>query len=444
MPAVARVLRFLAIAFGAGVLLAVAGVATLYQWTGSDGFRQRVEHEAGAALGVPVRLARVSVAVWPLPAVVLEGLDVQADPPLTLARVVARPSWSALLVGRLQVDVLVLRQAVLPQATVVLLAARLKGQEAGSPPAASVPGPVPVPDRGLDLGWLPRRVVLDDVTWVDARGRGTTVQAAVDLLADGWPGAADVKVLAGVMQGASATLRRAPDLGPLAWTLALSVGSGTVQGPLRLTPPGPGSHVLVLEGELRTRGLEVAVLTAPSRPLSGWLDADTTLSARIDTGSVSADAVTQALRTQTRFTVHEAVVHGLDLARAVASVGLSRGGLTALDTLSGQVNTRGQTIALTHLVARSGVLAASGEVTVSPARALSGRIRVDMTRGAGGQVVGVPLVVGGTLDEPSVTLTRAALLGAAIGTAIMPGVGTGAGANLGDRIGEGLKDLFGK
>ena len=42
-----------------------------------------------------------------------------------------------------------------------------------------------------------------------------------------------------------------------------------------------------------------------------------------------------------------------------------------------------------------------------------------------------------------VTLTRAALLGAAIGTAVMPGVGTGAGANLGDHLGEGLKDLFG-
>ena len=56
----------------------------------------------------------------------------------------------------------------------------------------------------------------------------------------------------------------------------------------------------------------------------------------------------------------------------------------------------------------------------------------------------MPLVVGGTLDEPTVSLSRSALLGAAIGTALMPGVGTGAGANLGDRLGEGLKGLFGK
>ena len=58
-----------------------------------------------------------------------------------------------------------------------------------------------------------------------------------------------------------------------------------------------------------------------------------------------------------------------------------------------------------------------------PARALSGRVRVDMTRGATGGVTGVPLVVGGTLDEPQVALSRSALLGAAIGTAVLPGAG---------------------
>ena len=59
-------------------------------------------------------------------------------------------------------------------------------------------------------------------------------------------------------------------------------------------------------------------------------------------------------------------------------------------------------------------------------------------------VVGVPLVVGGTLDAPEVNLTRAALVGAAIGTAVLPGVGTGAGASLGDKVGEKLKGLFGR
>jgi hypothetical protein len=58
--------------------------------------------------------------------------------------------------------------------------------------------------------------------------------------------------------------------------------------------------------------------------------------------------------------------------------------------------------------------------------------------------VGVPLVVGGTLDSPSVSLSRGALVGAALGTALAPGVGTGAGAKLGDSLGDSLKGLFGK
>jgi hypothetical protein len=58
--------------------------------------------------------------------------------------------------------------------------------------------------------------------------------------------------------------------------------------------------------------------------------------------------------------------------------------------------------------------------------------------------LGVPLVVGGTMDSPSVTLSRGALAGAAIGTVIAPGLGTGAGANVGDRIGQSLSGLFAK
>ncbi|MBA4211942.1 MAG: hypothetical protein C0449_02550 [Polaromonas sp.] len=426
---------------GAGLGLAVVllwlAVLALGQWTSSDGFRQRVEREATAALGVPVTLSRVAVDVFPLPAVLLEGLNVQAKPALTLARVEARPVWSALLRGRLAVATLIVREAVLPQTTLVLLGARVQDP-------ARKPGPPGPDDEATDLSWLPRKVVLDDVTWIGAQGRSSTVQAELALDEDGWPEVATVAVVRGALAGLKAELKREADL-QTAWTLKVDVGGGTLQGPLKVTMPEPGAQArdLVLDGALETRGVEVSALTAPSRTLTGRLDASTTLSARINP-KAGAASITDALRTQTRFTVNNAVLQGVDLSKAVATVGLSRGGSTALDTLAGQVRTRGQLIELTNLVASSGVLAATGEVTVSPGKALSGRVRVDVTRGAGGELVGVPLVVGGTLDEPTVSLSRSALLGAAIGTALMPGVGTGAGANLGDRLGEGLKDLFGK
>lgn len=436
-----RLLRPLGILAALLLLLGAAVVVALHQWTGSEGFRQRLEREASADLGVPVSLSRVTVDVYPLPAVALKGLHIQARPPLTLERVEARPVWSALLRGRLAVSTLIVRRAVLPQATIVLLGARVQD------PAAQPVEPGAT-EEAADLSWLPRRVVLDDVTWIGLQGRSSTVQAELTVDEDGWPANATVAVIRGALEGAKAVLKRGAD-NQTAWSLKVDVGGGTLQGPLTVKLPAASASAsapvrdLVFDASLETRGVEVSALTAPGRTLTGRLDASTTLSARINPRGGTA-GVSDALRSQTRFTVNNAVLHGVDLARAVATVGLSRGGSTALDTLAGQVRTRGQRIELTNLVASSGVLAATGEVTVAPSRALSGRVRVDLTRGAGGDVVGVPLVVGGTVDDPSVSLSRSALLGAAIGTALMPGVGTGAGANLGDRLGQGLKDLFGK
>jgi hypothetical protein len=75
---------------------------------------------------------------------------------------------------------------------------------------------------------------------------------------------------------------------------------------------------------------------------------------------------------------------------------------------------------------------------------MSGEVQVVLGASTLGQAVGVPLELGGTLAEPQVSLTRSALLGAAIGTAVMPGLGTGAGASLGNRLGTEIKKIFGR
>jgi len=140
------------------------------------------------------------------------------------------------------------------------------------------------------------------------------------------------------------------------------------------------------------------------------------------------------------FTIREAAkLLGIDLAKAVQTVGVSRGGDTPLDALSGQLSTRGKAIELQNLAASSGSLSATGQVSVSATQQLGGRVNVDL-----GGAVGVPLLVGGTVDEPEVSLTAGAKIGAALGTVLMPGVGTGAGATVGGKIGEGLNKLFGK
>jgi len=111
---------------------------------------------------------------------------------------------------------------------------------------------------------------------------------------------------------------------------------------------------------------------------------------------------------------------------------VSRGGQTALDTLSGQVATQGRNVQLSQLVASSGLLSANGNVKLAADRKLSGRVLVALTAGPVGTLAGVPLQVAGTLDAPSVVPVGVAL------------PGTGTAVDLGGKLGSGIRGLFGK
>jgi hypothetical protein len=425
--------RWLGLGVGLLLVTLAAGLWGLQRWAGGENLRQRVEQAATAALGLPVRVGAVHVGLWPLPAVVVEQASVAARPAITLGRVEARPRWTALLAGRLELRTLVVRDAELSQAGVDMLLASLQKQEQTINKG-----------RGLEpnftqktIAW-PDRVLLRQVSWTSRRGARSTADIDAALGAGGWPDTVSLQVTAGQWTGAQAAVQRQGEADD--WTLNAQVGGGTVNGTLGVRLPAQPGGAITVQGSFETRGVDVAALTAPARPLAGRLEASTTLTAR----APSAGDLVDALQTRTGFTVRNAVLHGLDLVKAVQTVGLSRGGETRLDTLAGQLNTQGLAAQLQNLVASSGLMSVTGQVAVSPDRVLSGRLVVDATSGVAKSFAGVPLAVGGTLDAPTVMLTRGALLGAAIGTAVMPGVGTGAGASLGDRIGEGLKGLLGK
>lgn len=423
----ARLFKWLASGLVAFVLLLVAVAVSLQYWLRTDDFRARVEREATAALGVPLKLGRLSVDLWPLPAVAADDVQVQTRPALSVARVEARPVWQALLQGRLEVATLVVRKAVLPQSGIAALGLAIQKKDKAAPrqpQAATAAAPAPMV--------LPRRAVFDDITWIDGKGQRITVDAQAELGSDRMLDQASFKIVQGRLAGTQGSIRREADH----WPVRIDIGGGRIAGRVQLQPGKGGTQVL--QGQLVTENVEVSALTAPSKPLTGKLQAQTSLRSEFREPGQVVDLLT----TQTRFTVRDAVVAGIDLHKAVQTVGLSRGGITHLDTLAGQVNTQGKAVQLTNLVATSGVLAATGNVSITPSKALSGRVNVDLstTKGA----LGVPLVVGGTLDEPSVTLTRGAMVGAALGTLIAPGAGTAAGATTGDRIGEALKGLFGR
>lgn len=437
----AKLFKWFFILLALAGLLGVVAAVSLHYWLGSGDFRTRIELESTEFVGVPVALSRVHLTFWPQPAIALDGVQVRTTPALSMQRVELRPDWRALLRGRREVASLVVRDAQWPQRGIdQFVAARQKARlrlekvtEPGDAPAATEGEP------DLNVDWVLRHVVLAQVTWHNARDVAVTFDADARLGEDGLPQTLDLQVTHGPWKDAKLKLVREASR----WAVEGVLGGGTVRGHLLYAASAPRARVLT--GELTTQGVEVTALAAKESarqgPLSGQVEATTTLTARAPT----AAGLLSALQTLSRFSVRNAQLHGVDLAKAVTTVGLSRGGETRLDTLTGQLDTHGSGAARLHdLVASSGVLRATGEVTLAPSRALSGRVLVDLTAGAAGRLVGVPLTVGGTLDAPEVTLSRGAMLGAALGTAVLPGVGTGAGAQMGDSLGAGVKKLFGK
>lgn len=410
-------MKWLAGIVAALVVLLAAALFGLSRWASSDDFRLRAQQQATQALGVPVQLGQVEIALFPTPSVAVHDVNVQTRPAITLQRVEARPVWLSLLMGKPELGSLVVRNAVLPQQGITALATALQKQDAASAkPAPSKPAE---PAAALQL---PRRIVLDRVTWVDAKAQKLTVDAEVQFEDELLPQSARVQVVDGRYAGARAQLERQPD----AWQLRSEIGGGTITGPLRLqTVRGGGWR---LNGDLATHGVEVTALTAPSRTLTGKLEARTSLQAEFKDPAALADV----LRSQTRFTVRNALLQGVDLAAAVRTLGVSREGNTPLDTLTGQVTTQGKVVHLTNLVASSGLLTANGNVTLAADRTLSGKVTASLTAGPIGQIAGVPLAVGGTLDSPSVTPTGVAL------------PGSGAASQLSDKVGKGLRGLFGR
>jgi hypothetical protein len=425
-----KFLKWAALLAAGGILVLIGVALALQQWLRTDDFRTRVEQQASSALGVPLKLGRLSVDLWPLPAVAADDVQLQTRPALTVGRVEARPVWSGLLAKRLEISTLVVRQAVLPQAGIAALGAAMQKKERAGGRAS----PPPQPEAGSgSVVAFPKRAVLDDITWIDDKGQRLTVRAEADLGSDGLLDQASFRIMQGRFAGANGSIRR-DESGQ--WPVRIEIGGGRISGKLQLTA-GRSSATQLLQGQLSTDNVEVAALTAPSRALTGKLQAQTTLRSEFREIGQLADV----LSTQTHFTVRDAVVQGIDLQKAVQTVGLSRGGITRLDTLAGQVSTQGKAVHLSNLVATSGALSATGNVAIAANRSLNGRVSVDLASSKG--ALGVPLVVGGTLDDPSVTLTRGAIVGAAVGTLIVPGAGTAAGATAGGKIGETLRGLFG-
>ncbi len=406
-------------------LLLAAGLALGFHFgLGSNELKQWLGNQASATLGHAVVLNQVRVSLLPL-GVALQGIEIQTQPPLLLSRLELLPTWSALLKGRLGLASVNLQGALLPAQAIEALRVGLAKNSGASSTGA--------------LG-LPKRLKLEDVRWIDAKGEALTLDVQAQLGADGFPLEVDLEIKKGLLEGAKLHVQQQNQ----GWIFLIKLAGGTIKGDLQFQPAARPGASFELKAQAETRDVELAALISSLGPqrvgrpiLSGRLHATTELSVR----AANLASLGHAMHTHSSFTVRQAVLHSMDLAKAVKTVGLSRGGETQLDVLAGQLNSRGRALEFTNLVASSGILSATGGIAISARQGLSGRINVDLLSAPG---VGIPLVLAGTVAAPELNLTRGALVGAALGTVLMPGVGTGAGASAGDKMGEKIKKFFGK
>ena len=196
---------------------------------------------------------------------------------------------------------------------------------------------------------------------------------------------------------------------------------------------------LQLKGNFDVKQVELKSLVpllSPGTNMSGKFTAKPVFSA----SATDANQLMSALRLETPFNVENGVLHGVDIKQAATNLIKqgATGGETRFDQLSGYLNVERGAYRFTQIKIASGVLAADGNVNISPAKELSGRVNAKV--GSGLASAGIPLDVSGTIDHPMLLPSRAALAGAAAGTLLLPGVGTG----LGVKAGQALEGLFGR
>ena len=400
-------------------LAVFAAVVAVWMWLPDEHQLARdVELELESAIGVRVSVAAVRWQLLPLPAIMLSDVSTEQTPPVTFKKLTLYPKLSALYQRNLSFDLAELDGAVVPQLSLRKLGRGSDGE--------SLPG-------GLALATIPlERFVFRDVTWITRRGIPVVYDGEVEF-DERW-------------RPRTAQLRR-PDYQPLTeanlarvglqdqWRVNIQLGGGTANGDLQLKTTSDGQ--MRLDGKFKPQAVEVASALAAfnRRPvLAGEATGDTTLSA---SGASFADFV-RSLQTRTTFTMAPATMLRFDMGKAVRSAGKDHTGQTALDSITGAMNTQntpqGIVVSFKGIKARSGALSASGDATLANRR-IDAEFAVDLVDG----IVGVPLIITGPTDKLVVSVPNGAVAGAVVGTAVLPVIGTAIGARVGAAIGK----LFG-
>jgi hypothetical protein len=405
-----------------------------------SGFIPQIEAAATARLGVPVRVGSLRLVLLPLPHLTLRAISIDD----ARGRVGVVKVWPAL--AHLLADVKVVREIrfedVAGDAELIGRLARVR--QAGGPVRVRV-----------------RRVVLERVELRTAVATLRDLRMVAELHEAG--AVREVQVEAGralrIVARPAEPGRWALDISARQWTipsgppvqfdrlqatavlsgqgietrdLSARLYGGRLDGALAVT----WSPAWYVRGNLRVEAVRLqplATLVAGHGGLSGKLSGKPSFNMR----ARRAAELLASLRLDADFVIEEGALQKVDLV-AVARNPLAsppQQGETRFDELSGHLEIDPEGYHFSRLRVASGVLLATGEVSVARDRQLSGRVDAEL-RGTA-SLVTVPLVVSGSVGDPSFAPTKTALAGAIAGSVLLPGIGTAIGlkaSQLTDRL----------
>ena len=394
-------------------------------------FIPSVEAGASAALGQPVKIGTLRLSLLPL-----EITASQVSSPLIeVARITARPSWRHLLAGTHEVDEVELAGVRVRSG----LLRALSNRPASSGPPALRMRRVVLTDVAIRFDTVTLRS-LQGVVMLDGDGRVQEVRVQHQgerLRIVGKPAAGGFDL---VIAARTWTIPIGP---PIAFdrieatarltarsistsNLSARLYGGTLAGPLAVS----WRPDWAVAGELTFDGVEVQPLAhalAFSAAVSGRLQAAPrfTLQARDPAALIST------LKLETDFRVADGLLQRVDL-EAAARNPLARdagAGSTRFDRLDGHLEIDAEGYHFSGLQVESGMLAASGDVSVSHDQRLDGRIDAQLK--STGPFFAIPMRVSGTLQDPSVRPSRTAVAAAVAGSILFPGIGTAVGLKAG-------------
>ena len=402
----------------AGAVLGAAWLAVAWWLPTDEELAARLAAEAGKRLGVEVTIGSAHWALLPRPTVVLNDIRSRQAQPVVIGQLTAYLKARTLLDRKPVFERIEIDGAVFPGGSM----RAFRGT-----PDASEPDAV----EGVVL----ERFEFRNLTWVSHSGIAVIYDGEIEFDAHWRPRHAELR-RPGISPPFTLTLKRDGDADR--WQTRVHVGGGTAHGSVALKSAASGA--LHLSGRLTPHDIEVAsALNAFNRrsPVGGKGSGQTVLSAD---GKMVGE-LAESLHTRTVFSVNPATILRVDLEKAISTLGTEHDGQTALQELTGQMDTqntdKGMRVTYTGVKARAGERTATGEATLYH-RQIEARGTLHLVAGG----IGVPFTASGPVEKPKVSVAPGAFAAATIGKAVQPGTGTGADTGIVARIGAVLSRIF--